>query len=150
MSEHLLDRTQVGASLEQVRRERVAQEVGVDPLRLEAGLVGQPPQDEEDAGPGERPAVRVEEQLLPVAPVEMGPAAREVATEGVRCLPPDRYDSFLAAFAEGADEPVLEINGLLVEPDRLADAQPGAVEELGERAVAQVSRRGAGGRVEEA
>ena len=47
-------------------------------------------------------AVRVEEQLLPVAPVEVGTAAREVAAEGVRCLAPDRYDPFLAALAEGS------------------------------------------------
>ena len=95
-------------------------------------------------------AVRVEEQLLAVAPVEVGPAAREVAAEGVRCLAPDRYDPFLAALAEGADEPVLEIHGLPVEPDRLADAQAGAVEELGECAVAEVSRRCSRGRVEKA
>ena len=36
--EHLLDRAEVGAALEQVRRERVAEEVRVNALRLEAGL----------------------------------------------------------------------------------------------------------------
>ena len=41
MPEHLLNGPQVGASLEQVRRERVAQEVRVDALRLEAGLLGE-------------------------------------------------------------------------------------------------------------
>ena len=149
MAEHLLHGAQVGASLEQVRGERVAQEVGMDALGLEPCLVGEAAQDEEDAGAGERPAVRVEEQLLPVAPVEVGPAAREVAAEGVRCLAPDRDDPFLAALAEAADEPVLEIHGLPVERDRLAHAQPGAVEELAEGAVAEVSRRRPGGRVEE-
>ena len=94
--------------------------------------------------------MRIEEQLLAVAPVEVGPAVREITAEGVRCLAPDRYDSFLAAFAEGADEPVLEIHGLLVEPYRLADAQAGAVQELGECAVAEVSRRCSRGRVEKA
>ena len=54
MPEHFLDRAQVGASLEQVRRERVAQEVGMDALGLEPGLVGQAAQDEEDAGASER------------------------------------------------------------------------------------------------
>ena len=54
MPEHLLDGAQVGASLEQVRRERVAQEVGVDALGLEPCLVGEAAQDEEDAGAGER------------------------------------------------------------------------------------------------
>src|SRR5947208_10459800 len=79
MAEHLLDGTQVGASLEQVGRERVAQEVRVDALGLEPCLAGQAPQDEEDAGARERPAARVEEQLLPVPPVEVRTASREIA-----------------------------------------------------------------------
>ena len=99
-------------------------------------IAGKAAQDEEDTGAGERPAVRVQEQLLPVAAVEVRPTAREVAAEGFRCLPPDRHDPFLAALAEAADEPVLEIDGLPVERDRLADAQAGSVEELTEGAVA--------------
>ena len=79
-----------------------------------------------------------------------GTTVREVATEGVRCLAPDRHDPFLASLAEGANEPVLEIDGLTVEPDRFAHAQPGAVEELAERAVAEVSRRRPRGGVEQA
>src|SRR5690242_8220561 len=150
MPEHLLDSTEVGASLEKMGGERVAQKVWMGPLRLEPCLVGQAAQDEKHAGAGERPAARVEKQLLPVAPIEEGPTAREVAAEGVRCLPPDRNHPFLASLAEGPDEPVLEIDGLAVERDRLADSQPGAVEELAERAVAQVSRRRTGGCIEQA
>src|SRR4051794_39626804 len=71
MPEHLLDRAQVGASLEQVRCEGVPQEVRVDALGLEPGLVGEAAQDQKDACARERPAVRVQEQLLPVAPVEV-------------------------------------------------------------------------------
>ena len=112
-------------------------------------LSGKAAQDEEDTGAGERPAVRVQEQLLPVAAVEVRPTAREVAAEGFRCLPPDRHDPFLAALAEAADESVLEIDGLPVERDRLADAQPGAVEELTEGAVAEVARRRPGGGIEQ-
>jgi hypothetical protein len=41
MSKHFLNRPQVGASLEQVRGERVAQEVRVDALGLEPGLLGE-------------------------------------------------------------------------------------------------------------
>src|SRR6185437_6918740 len=92
----------------------------------------------------------VQEQLLPVAPVEVRTTAREVAAEGVRCLAPDRYDPFLASLAEGANESVFEIHGLTVERDRLAHPQPGAVEELAEGTVAKVPRRRPGGRVEEA
>src|SRR5690242_16315492 len=106
MSEHFLDRPQVGASLEQVCRERVAQEVRVDALGLEPGLRGQPTQDEEDAGAGERPSVGVEEQLLPVAPVEVRAATGEIAAERVRGLSSDRDDPLLAPLAEAADEAV--------------------------------------------
>ena len=35
VAEHLLDAAEVGASLEEMRRERVAEQVGVDPLGLE-------------------------------------------------------------------------------------------------------------------
>ena len=49
MPEHLLDRTQVGSALEQVRRERVAQQVRMDALRLEAGLGCELAEDQEGA-----------------------------------------------------------------------------------------------------
>ena len=38
VAEHLLHAAQVGAALEQVGRERVAEQMGVDALGLEAGL----------------------------------------------------------------------------------------------------------------
>src|SRR5205807_615205 len=44
----------------------------------------------------------------------------------------------------------LRLDARLVEPDRLADPQPGAVEELDERTVAERARRRSGGRVDEA
>ena len=66
MSEHFLNGPQVGAALEQVRREGVAQEVRVDAFRLQARLRGAPAQDEEGAGAGEAAAARVQEELGPV------------------------------------------------------------------------------------
>ena len=148
--EHLLDGAQVGAPLEEVRGERVAQEGRVDALRLEPGLRGQSAQDEENAGAGKWPPVRVEEQFLPVSPVEVRTAAREVSAKSIHGLPSDRDDTLFAPLAEAADEPVLEVDGLAVEPDRLADAKSGAVEELAEGAVAEGSRRRARRRVEQA
>ena len=50
MPEHLLDRTQVGPAFEQVSRERVAQQVRMDPFGLEPGLRCQPSQDQKRAG----------------------------------------------------------------------------------------------------
>ena len=75
VAEHLLDAAQVGAALEQVGRERVAQQVRVDALGLEPGLRGEAPQDQERAGAGQAAALGVEEQLGPVAAVEVRAAA---------------------------------------------------------------------------
>src|SRR5215469_855642 len=96
----------------------------VDALGLEAGLAGEAAEDEEDAGAGERTAVRVEEQLRPLAPFEERAAAREVAAEGLNGLAADRDDAFLVPLAEAADEPVLEVDRLAVERNRFADAEP--------------------------
>jgi hypothetical protein len=71
MPEHFLNRPKVGASLEQVGREGVAQEVRMDALGLESGLPGQTAQDDEDAGARERAAACVQEEFLPVVPVEV-------------------------------------------------------------------------------
>ena len=57
MAEHLLDAAQVGAALEQVRGERVAEQVGVNASGLEAGRLGEPPQDQERARAGQRAAL---------------------------------------------------------------------------------------------
>ena len=63
VSEHLLNGAQVGAALEQVGGEGVAEQVGVDAARLEARLVRELAQDQEGAGAGERAALGVEEEL---------------------------------------------------------------------------------------
>jgi hypothetical protein len=49
VAEHLLHAAQIRAALEQMRGERVTQEMGVDAGRVEAGLLGQPPQNQEHA-----------------------------------------------------------------------------------------------------
>ena len=79
MPEHLLDAAQIGAALEQVCGKRVAQQVGMDALGLEAGPLGEAAQDQEGSRARERPALRVQEELRPVAAVEVGAAVREVA-----------------------------------------------------------------------
>ena len=73
--------------------------------------------------------------------IEMRPSTRDVAPERVGGGPAERHDSLLRAFARGPDEPLFEIDVGLAEADRLADSQPGAVEQLDEGAVAQRSRR---------
>src|SRR5579864_3006501 len=122
MSEHFLNRSEVGASLQEVSCEGVAEEVGVDALRLEPGRGRQPAEDEERARTGERAALRVQEELGPVAPVEVRPPAGEVAAEGLDRLAADRDDALLRALAEAADEPAVEVDRRLVEAERLAHA----------------------------
>src|SRR3954470_16226232 len=76
--EHLLHRAQVGAALQQVRRERVSEQVRVYAPGLEAGLGGELAKDEERAGAGQGAALRVEEQRGVVARVEVRPPVREI------------------------------------------------------------------------
>ena len=102
-------------------------------------------QDQEGAGAGERAALRVQEQLRAVAPVEVRPAAREVAAERLGGGASDRDDPFLVALADAAHDPLVQVDAGALEPDRLADPQPGAVEQLDERGVAQRARGRAGG-----
>src|SRR5712692_1201743 len=130
--------------------ERVPQEMGMDTPRLEPGLRRQPAQDQKRAGPGERPALGIEEQLGPVATVEVGTAAREVAPERFGALTADRHDPLLRALAEATDEAAVEIDAALVERHGLRHAQARAVQEFDERAVAQVTRLRAGSRVDQA
>jgi hypothetical protein len=59
MAQHFLNGTEVGASLEQVGGEGVAEEVRVHPLRVEPGLGGKLPENQEGAGARERAAARV-------------------------------------------------------------------------------------------
>src|SRR5881394_3687078 len=73
VAEHFLDAAQVGAAFEEVGCERVPEQVRVDALGVEAGFLGKPAQDEEDAGAREATALRVEEELGTAAPVEMRP-----------------------------------------------------------------------------
>jgi hypothetical protein len=61
VAEHFLNGSEVGASLEQVSGERVPEDVRVDTSGVEAGHLGQPAEDQEGAGTGERPAFRVQE-----------------------------------------------------------------------------------------
>ena len=140
MPEHLLDAAEVGPTLEQVRREGMAQQVGVDALRLEPGPLGEAPEDQERASAGQRATLRVEEQLRTVAPVEERTAVREVAAQGLDRVAADGDDPLLAALAGARDEPALRVDVGLAEPDGFAHPKTRAVEELDERTVAERAR----------
>ena len=75
VAEHLLDGTEIGSAFEQVGREGVAEQVGMDAVRVEAGLLCAALEDEEGARARERAALRVQEELRAMAPVEVRTAA---------------------------------------------------------------------------
>src|SRR3954452_8285523 len=120
--QHLLDRAEVGAALEQVRGEGMPQEMRVDALRIEARLLGEPPEDQERAGPGQCAAFRVQEQLGAMSPIEVRAPSSEVAAEGLDRVPPDWHLTLLGALPDPPHEPVVELDAVFVEPDRLGDA----------------------------
>ena len=151
MSEHFLNGSQVCSSLEQVSRKRVAEEVGVDALGVEAGLFGQLAEDQEGARPRQSAAAGVQEQLGPVAECRgTGGRGRGNGRSASAACAADRHDPFLAALADHSNEAVVEVDAGLVEPDRLGDAQARAVEQLDERLVAQRARLRAGGGLDQA
>ena len=71
MAEHFLDAAKIGSAFEQVRSERVPQQVGVDPLWLQTCLFRQTAQDEKDARSRQPSTLRVEKELRPMTAVEM-------------------------------------------------------------------------------
>src|SRR5207247_7840373 len=83
VAEHLLHAAQVGAALEQMRGERMAQEMGVDPCGVEAGLGRQAAEDEKCPGTGERAALGVQEELRAVPAIAVRPAARAVPSHRI-------------------------------------------------------------------
>jgi hypothetical protein len=119
MSEHFLNRSQIGSPLEEVGGERVPEQVRMDTMGIEARFLGEFAEDQEGAGPCQGPASGVQEQLRPVPRVEERAAAREVTQKCLGGVPADRNDALLAALADHSNEAVVEVDAGLLEPDRL-------------------------------
>ena len=148
MSEQLLDDPQVGAALEQMRRERVAQRVRADPAR-------QP-------GPSRRAVTAAQAccraRRRPRSPRNSGPprtgatwmrassAARGPSSQRRELVErhlADRHEPLLVALADHPHERAVEREVLAVEPDRLAHPQAGGVEQLEQGPVADAAGGGA-------
>ena len=71
---------------------------------------------------------------------ELRPRLLEVGVEGLEGRTAERHESLLAALAEHAQPAGASIQGVLGNGHELAHAQPGAVEHLEHRAVAQPER----------
>ena len=150
VAEHLLNGSQVGAAFEEMRRERMAEEMGMHASRLETRSICKLSEDHERPGPCQRATARVQEELRPVSPVEMWAAKSQVPAHRLSRRPPERYQTLLVALPEHADDPFFESDATLLESDRLGHAQAGSVEKLHERTIAERSRARADGRVDEA
>src|ERR1700760_3354702 len=99
MAEHLLQRTQIAAAREQMRRERVAQRVRAHP-RLETCAARVPLDDLVETLARQSRAPAVDEQLRLAARAEQRRApARAVDAERGDRLAPDRHEPFLRALA---------------------------------------------------
>jgi len=139
VAEELLDRSQVGAAVEEMRRERVAERV-----RARAGGDPRPRGVAHDEAPhaadAEAPAVLVEEERrLAAALGQEGALAREVGLDRLDRRPTDRGEALLRALAADADAGVavrLARQAVVVEARELRDAEARAVERLEDRAVA--------------
>src|SRR4051812_13522535 len=128
VAEQLLDRPQVGAAFEQVRRERVAQPVRMRDEAPERRRVEAPP-------------ARREKQRVLRAARELRTRLAEVARDERTRLLAQRHDAVLAALAFAhVDELLLEVDVAEIEMHRLGAAQPGGVDELDEGAVAERER----------
>jgi len=125
--EQLLDRPQVGAPFEQVRREGMAK-----PVRM-----GEEPPQRARIEP---PAPRRQEERI-VRPVrERRPRLAQVTRKNVCSLFPERHHPLLSALPAYVHGLLLEIHISEVEVDSFLRAQAGRVHELDERAVSQRQR----------
>ena len=133
MPEQLLDDAQVGATFQQMGRERVTQGVRTDPVRetgsgcraLDGGprLLASKATSaiaDEDGATAQRAAVFECHQSFPWT--------RHPAGEFIQRQITHRHQSFLVALADDPDERTIDGQILAIEPDRLADQQPGRVE----------------------
>jgi hypothetical protein len=113
----------------------------VDPLRIEARPRGEPPHDQEGTRARQRSALGVEKELGTMPPVEVRTPPGEVAAQRLHCLRPERDDALLVALSHAPDEAVVEVDGAPLQSHGFAHAQPGAVEKLHERLIAEAPRR---------
>src|SRR5436309_10809905 len=104
---------------------------------LEPGAFGEAPQDQKRAGPSECTPLGVQEELRPVAAVEVRASVGEVAAQRVGSVTTERHDSLLVALAQAPGETLLEVDVGLGEANRLADPKAATVEELDQRAVTE-------------
>src|SRR6476646_4003273 len=128
MSKQFLNDPQVGAALEEMRRERVAEGVRAD-APAQSRDAGRRPDDRERLLPGEAAAAIAEEERA--APLERcvaqleqrRPALVEPAPEPVDRDLADRHEPLAIALADDPDEASVEREVLQIESSRFADPE---------------------------
>ncbi len=136
VAQHLLDRAKVGSALQEMGRERVAEEVGVHASGLEAGSIRELAEDQERPGARQGTAPCIQEELRPVSAVEVWTPEREVSAHRLRSRPAEGNQALLVSLAEDANNAFVQGDAALLEADRLGHAQARSVEQLDECTVA--------------
>ena len=145
VAEQLLDDAQVGAAVEQVGRERVAERVRRDAVR-QPGPATEQVEAVAQPADAERAAAVVQEDLGRASPRrrraapgldEDGPAVLEVRLERLARRPAEQPDPLLAALAEDADLAAPQLQRAEIRRRQLADPETGRVGRLDERPVAE-------------
>src|SRR5437764_13926802 len=136
MAEKLLDRAQVAAASEEMRRERMAQRMRCRRLR-QAERAAQPRHRELNDPRREWAAFGADEQRTVTA--DLVRAEREIIGDEVLHLRQHRHHALLAALADDRDHLPLTAGEITApQPERLGNAQPAAVEEREHGSVAGV------------
>src|SRR3954451_8324191 len=137
VAEHLLDRAEVAAAGEQVRRERVPERVRRHAVG-EAGGRRVPADDLVEALAGERLAAEVDEQVRDDPAVHQRRAAAvQVDPHGLHRGAADRHHALLRALAACAQHAELQVHVGDLDADRLGRAQPTGVHQLEQRTIAK-------------
>src|SRR5687767_12555153 len=140
MAEHLLHGPEVRAAFQQVRGEAVPERVRCDPL-LDPGPLGAPLDHAPRTDARERLPTGVEENApFGAAMVQRGTQHAKVHRNRTDRPAPDGYEPFLAALAEHPHEALLQQEGPEGEPAELGNAEPRAIPQLEQGAIAPRQR----------
>ena len=142
VAEHQLNRAQIGAALEEVRSERVAQHMRADrsPQVCLAPVLGE---DLPEADAAQRPAARIQEQPRRLAFLQQfAPGAGLIFPYPFCGLLANRHDPFFAALSDAGEVRLVETEIREADVHELRHAQPSGVEQLDQGAVAETARRG--------
>src|SRR5439155_15247108 len=140
VTQHELDRAQIGAPLEQVRRERVPHQVGRN-ARRNPRRPAVASDDLPEAHPRKRASALVDEQRRHGRILHQLPPLPSVSFEGSQRRFPDRYQALLAPLPPAVYHSEVRLKVLAAQADQLRDPHPRRIEQLEHRFVPMARRR---------